>query len=493
MSPTIKVCVLAIGLSAAIGQAFADTVVTERVLRIHEIDLALHGGLEPALERFYRSDVTEAGLFGPGWSSRYEARLTFPGNGTALIREYGCTREIVFKPTFNDNRLTTFRCGCQELVRHGDTWERRHPNGGSETFDVQGRMIRSRDANGNWVSIEHGPEGRLAAVTDNFGRRIDFIYRDDGRLARVLSGNGSQAFYEYDPKGRVTAVTDGNGLVHEYIYDDQDRVTEISRTKTAKSEDEPGLPSSRATVVYDPAQPQAVLEFVPSDGSVWTYASAETDGYRLFDETRKDAAGGVLFQLHRLLLFRPGEKRYWREILERDGAITDIEYNRLGLPAIRKNGDGDETWYHYDDSGRMIRKQTRDEVTRVSYDAKTGKRSRIETTYHNGRRRWVSVRYNAEGNAAAIRNDRGNRISLRYDGYGRPASISDGHRRLIMTYNRDSQPTVLAMPGVGKVLVDYDRGGKIDKVSSEGGRKVALRITALFSKLQDVIREAGAN
>ena len=491
MSATVKICIVAIGLSAVIAPALADTVVTERVLRIHEVDLALNGGLEPALERYYRSDAMDAGLFGPGWSSRYEARLIFPGNGTAVIREYGCNKELVFEPTADANRLTAYHCGCHDLVKLGDAWVRHRPEGKAETFDLEGRLIHSRDRNGNWLAIEHGSNGRIAAVADNFGRRLLFTYGEDGKLARVMSDDGRQASYGYDPKGRVIAVLTGDTLVHEYAYDDQNRVTEIVRTQASGAEEGPSKATSRQSVAYDPNQATAVSEFTKADGSVWVYASVETEAYRLFDETRKSARGDVVFQHRQLQLFRTGERRYWREFQGQGNAITDVEYNHLGLPVIRKESNGDETIYRYDDSGRMVLKQSRSEITRLSYDAKSGTKSRVEHLYPDGERHWVSIRHNAQGNVKAIWNDRGDRITLSYDANGRATTVSDGRKRVVMTYNRDSRLTELAMPGVGKLLVTHNRDGSI--ASTDGGRVVASQVYAIFGKLVDITREADAN
>jgi hypothetical protein len=78
-----------VALSVMATPVLADVSAHDGTLRITEVDLGYSGGLEPSLERFYRSDSRRSGLFGRGWGSRYETRVEIQADGSLVVFENG--------------------------------------------------------------------------------------------------------------------------------------------------------------------------------------------------------------------------------------------------------------------------------------------------------------------------------------------------------------------------------------------------------------------
>jgi RHS repeat-associated protein len=89
-------------------------------------------------------------------------------------------------------------------------------------YDDAGRLIGTKDAKGNTISIAHNITDRTEIVTDRAG---------------------NPTIYEYDPKGNVKSVTDCQGHTTTYTYD-SDNPLKISNVKTTTTQvpdyDNPG-------------------------------------------------------------------------------------------------------------------------------------------------------------------------------------------------------------------------------------------------------------
>ncbi len=468
---------------ALAAPALADVTICDRVLRVSEKDIAYNGGLEPTVERAYRSDSGHTGVFGPGWGSRYDTRLQPQADGTVKISEYGCGPEVVFRTSADGSKLIGYHCGHQELTRDGDTWRRSYENGKADTFDGRGYLVRSADGNNNWIDIRRRADGGIVSVLDNFGRRLEFLYDDKGRLSRVVGDDGRQFSYEFDAGGRLARAIGDDGKAEAYGYDAGGHLTTITHAD-----------GSTETVAYDPAAPTVVTRYVDRSGTSHGYEVVEASNYREIRETTTDSDGSVLSRSRRSLFYHDGDSGHpWRELSDRDGYLRDTEYNQLGLPAIIRGGDGGVATFRYTAEARLARKVTNDASISLSYDRATGKVTRVEHRTPGAAATWSEYRYDSRGNLIAATSSDGHRVGLSYDTYGRVAKFMEGTRRMRFSYDRDSHPVVMEVAGSGKITVTYDRHGEIADVKSDGGRKIALTITRMFQDLLDIARAAKVN
>lgn len=452
--------------------AAADLSVHDRTLRITETDLGYSGGLEPRLERVYRSDSTHMGLFGRGWGSRYETRLEPLADGGLVVHENGCGPAVAFHPVPGRTGLWEARgCGLQRIKAVPTGFQRQLADGTSETFSQDGRLRRIADTNGNWVAVRYG-QGRITAIEDNFGRTLAFAYGADGRIEQIRGENGRDVRYRHDAGGRVTEVAGSQGGDHRYTY----------------GEDGLLISGAKATATYESGH----LTSLDENGTIRRFGGQDGKGWRESWEVVQDSEGHRLSLTRRIQLFRTdtqGRNRLWREMSNRDGQETDIEYNDLGQAAIIRHGNGRSSGLRYDAMGRLLHKDAPGEALDMAYDPRSGKVSRVERRTGDTTS-WSRFAYDARGNLTAAANSDGRAIALVYDPHGRIASITEGSKRLTFTYNRESRPIRIAVRGGGAIQVEYDDKGEIASVKSGSGAATALKVTAMFQGLLELVRQA---
>lgn len=97
---------------------------------------------------------------------------------------------------------------------------------------------------------------------------------------------------------------------------------------------------------------------------------------------------------------------------------------------------------------------------------------------------WIEIDYDNKGNMTSIRDSSGEFVNLKYDGQNHIARMDNSKNQVLeFSYNQMGKPFIIDMRGVGSIHVDYDDVGEINKVSSEQGHRMALRITQAFQDL----------
>ncbi|MBF0324488.1 MAG: RHS repeat protein [Alphaproteobacteria bacterium] len=466
-----------IALSLQAAPAMAELSVCDRNLRITETDIAFPGGLEPSLERVYRSDSRDSGLFGRGWSSRYETRVEKQADGSLMTHESGCTATTLFVPVpGNAGRWEARGCGVQSITANPSGFERHMADGRSERFDTDGRLLRVADTNGNWVSL-HREQGRVVRIEDNFGRVMTLSYDADGRIVRIGDDVGREARYRFDGEGRMIAAIDPDGGEHRYTYGEDGVLTAVEA---------PG--GGKVTARYEAGN----LARLDENGGVRRFGRRDGEGWTESWEETEDAGRHGLILDRIIRLYRAdssGQSVRWRELRERDGRTQDTEYNDLGLVATIREDNGLGAGFRYDRAGRLVHKETPAEAIDIAYDPQTGKVARIDRMA-DGRHSWSRFTYDAQGNLNGAANSEGRMVSLGHDPQGRIAWITEKGTQLSFTYNRDSQPTRIRLKGGGTIDVVYDGKGEINSVQSDGGAAMALKVTRTFQNLLELVKPA---
>jgi RHS repeat-associated protein len=186
----------------------------------HDKDNAHTGFNTPRRERVdvwnHRTEIKESVSGGPDMTTYYSAGLfgelleLSDANGT--ICNYGYD--------FRGNRLS---------VDHRDAGLR------LQWFDSHNDIIRTRDANGNDVTVERDSEGRITVVKLNGSVVERFSYDDvtpaaDGRLVNAQYSSGSQQF-SYSQRGFLkdhTINAGGHDFTFGYEYNDMGRQTAVT-------------------------------------------------------------------------------------------------------------------------------------------------------------------------------------------------------------------------------------------------------------------------
>jgi large repetitive protein len=89
-------------------------------------------------------------------------------------------------------------------------------------YDALGRLVATRDANGNLRTTEYDATGRMVASRDAYGNATRFAYDALGNQRATQNPLGYLAFKEYDRMGRVVAIGDylpsANGATRDKAY-----------------------------------------------------------------------------------------------------------------------------------------------------------------------------------------------------------------------------------------------------------------------------------
>ncbi|MEU6410994.1 DUF6531 domain-containing protein [Microbispora sp. NPDC046933] len=157
----------------------------------------------PALSvvRWYNSlDPRADGIFGAGWTSRWDMKIVPENSGTSLLVTYPDGRQLRF------------------ASKSGGVYE--PPPGMYATLaSVSGGGWRLMDKSA--TSYHFNASGRLTKVTDNRGRSQDLTYGADGKLATVTGVGGRKLTFTWNGS-RVASVStdpvDGAPLTWNYTY-----------------------------------------------------------------------------------------------------------------------------------------------------------------------------------------------------------------------------------------------------------------------------------
>ncbi|MFN3984932.1 MAG: DUF6531 domain-containing protein, partial [Rhodocyclaceae bacterium] len=205
---------------------------TGRKVLMEAPDLDLVDRLPIRLERFYASDLTHEGLFGPGWACAWETRIETRDDRIILVDDQG--REIEL-PHLEPGTTVFTPTEQLHFCRSPDgRYFLRDPYGGVRVFtafdDVgTARLSHAEDSFGNFTVFERDEHGRLLALTSNTGQRIALRYTP--ALERVAAIERTHAdfdrpapaplvSYRYHPDGRLAQVLDRRARARRHFsYD----------------------------------------------------------------------------------------------------------------------------------------------------------------------------------------------------------------------------------------------------------------------------------
>ncbi len=168
--------------------------------------------------RSYNSRLASAdGLMGYGWTFTYDTRVVEQAAG--LASWYG-----------PDGSVNTFRLsGGSWIAPPGIDAKLTKPanftlwfkDGSTFAFDAGGRLAKTTDRNGNFLSLVWvlaGSGYHLNQVRDQSGETLNFTYT--GNLVRSVTDIlGRQVMYGYDASGNLNAFTDAMGNATYFTYD----------------------------------------------------------------------------------------------------------------------------------------------------------------------------------------------------------------------------------------------------------------------------------
>ncbi|MBX3688241.1 RHS repeat-associated core domain-containing protein [Dokdonella sp.] len=371
--------------------------------------------------------------------------------------------------------------------RHGDLWKVTNALGQvTETvsYDKNGRVTRSKDANGTLTDFAYHPRGWLT----------DRIVRANANGTR--SANDATLHIDYDPVGNVVKVTQPDGDYLAYTYDNAHRLIKIADNLAN-------------TIDYCP-------------GGVGSVECLDAAGNRRVEQV-KDASGAIKRQLHRVY----NQLGQLTQQLNAANAPVEssmgLSENFAGQPAVADGYDGNgnrvlsddglgtRTKQQYDGLNRLVATiqnyngldtATANTTTHYAYDTRDNLRQvtdpdGLNTVYdYDGLNNLTGLHSPDTGNASYTYDKAGNRITqtdarnvtstYTYDALNRLTAIAYPDSSLNVGYAYDQPDATTGCSGsyprgrltrmtdpTGSTTYCYDRHGNVTKKTQFGTRIVS--------------------
>jgi RHS repeat-associated protein len=478
---------------------------------LEQTDFRLPGiGEEIAINRSYNSLVQYGGMFGFGWSTKYDVSLTvIDARNLRLASADG--RAIYFARVGLSEPFSGITPGFPgSFIANGDgTYTLTFSDGRSKKFGATGKLLWEKDRNGNQTTLNYDRNGILTGATDAFGRTLT-ITISNGLVSQISDSLGTIATYAYYPSTNLlNTVTYQDGSKFEFEYDSTSAPgkTLLKTVKDASS-------NILETHLYD-SQGRATTSEIHGtherytlDYSNSTFTSV-TDGLGRITKYHFDrtAARNVVKKIEGLCgcggggteateYFYDAELNLVKKVdaLGRESLYTyDSNRNLLSLEEkIGQNSLGVETFTYntfrqvlthtdrmngvitntYDAYGNLLTtKDPLNNVTTLEYPTTNNKG--LPTQIKDARNNITKFKWFANsGLLEEIEDPYGKKTNFTYDARGRTNTITNplGH---VTDYNYfdDTQRKVeMVYPNLDKITYKYDIRRMLESVTDERGK-----------------------
>ena len=204
-------------------------------LNLSSDDLTVAGiGIPFNLVRTYNSADGPGGLFGPGWSSVFDAGVTLNEDGTATVRGEDGQR-VMFQPNpectgkgRRGARICTLiaPAGAQSTLTCRATRCTVTRFDGVTMTSVDGRIQSLEARSGHGLRFDYDDDGTLTGVTPTTSGENPLtvaVAVENGRVTRVQTPTRTVG-YGYSPDGLLTSYTDATGNTTTYDHDSAGRL-----------------------------------------------------------------------------------------------------------------------------------------------------------------------------------------------------------------------------------------------------------------------------
>ncbi len=480
------------GMNASVGEPVN---VTNGNMWLEQADYLLPGiGENIEINRFYNSMIQEAGLFGWGWSTKYDERLAFYDDRMIRLDQPDGKAAFFGRVNTTDPFRSFSPDVTGQLVKNVDnTYTLTFKDGRIHHFSTNGALLWQKDRNGNQTTLAYDTNGVLNSVTDAFGRTLHLIPRTDGTIDKICDGTGTDpcltgevARYAYFAgTSRLETVTypDGSKFKFEYdsttvpgkvflktVKDSLDNILEThlydSQGRAYTSEKHGGV--EKYTLVYNSAptgSPGSGLTTVTDAlGRVTKYTSERWYGTNLIMKTEGvcGACGGSGSEVNEYIY---NDNLSLKEKKDAFGVLTEYTYDADGNVLEEKVSNlGFFFWkdtYTYNSFGQVLTHTDRmNGVTTNTYNT-SGNLLTTKDPLNNT----TTFTRTAIGQPETIKDARNDTTTLTWDTQGRLTQVKDANNKTT-NYGYDPRARLTSTTNALNETTnfDYDLNNRIKKV-----------------------------
>ena len=174
--------------------------------------------------RYYNSLSPQDGVFGFGWTSSLKPSL-------ALSSSDAKPQAVVYRADGRGEIWKKDRGAWQgdpdSKVRFSEDtagFSITRPDGSSEHYDKQGKLISKRDRNGLSTQFRYDDAGKLKELIDPYSRKVTLTYNGRNKISTIITPDG-ELRYDYDEHDNLNKVTYPDGATREYLYGEKAHVS----------------------------------------------------------------------------------------------------------------------------------------------------------------------------------------------------------------------------------------------------------------------------
>ena len=466
-------------------------------------DLSVPGaGIAFAWSRSYTSSDPTSGRLGPGWTDGYATSLEIEADGDARL--HGDEGQIVAYAKQPDGSFVGAPGSLSVLSAVPGGYQLARTDQVVYRFDPVGRLLSTKDRNGQGLTFAYDGAGRLSTVTDAAGRDGTLTYNPASLVTGVSTEDGRSVAYGY-ADGRLTSFTDVRGKTWRYSYDAAGRLATIvdplDHVQVTNAYGADGRIQSQTDALgkvtafaWDATTQTATA--TDANGNAWKDDYAENvlvarvdplgnatefehdDGLNMSGVTSPTGeTTSLTHDAHGNVLTATGSASL-------GGARKSFAYNARNDPTQVTDARGVVTSYAYDSEGNtegvvqdgtQVASYTYDDVGRV-------------LTSMDGNSQTTSFTYDSNGNVGSETDPLGNRTTYTYDDAGRVLSRVDPRGNVAganpadftwrWTYNAAGQVLTERNPLGGVTTHTYDDAGNELSVTDANGRTTTFAYDA---------------
>ncbi|TPF19473.1 DNRLRE domain-containing protein [Priestia megaterium] len=438
-----------------------------------ETDINIEGrGLPLTVNRTYNSRSTSSGIFGYGWSSNLDQRLTFNTDDLVLYRDEDGTEHYFAK---NSSGGYDSPGGIYlELEKNSDGTFKLTKNDQSYiTFDSKGNMIAETDSNSNKTIYTYSG-GRLITVADPSGRELTIDYGTNGKVSSISDPSNRKYKYSYDTNDNLTSFSKmdklgSNVFTISYGYSSSHQMTSYTNERGKKM----SMTYSTDNQLVKQEMPVTVQGSLKNDYFTLSYNTATntttvTNSKGVKTDYTHNAYGNVIKSVEDVGGFNY-TKTYNYD--SQNNLIQEKDEN------ANKSGSNATTDYTYDSKGNVLTfSNPLNEQEKFSYDEDNN-----ETQYQDSKGNVSSEQYDDQDNNTASTDAATKSSAAKYDSKGNliedTTSVSIGDNLLFngsfeQDSNNDNWPD--GWKKIGSGTFTYDSNGASVQNAKLGSKQLKI-------------------